>query len=212
MADDQQDGAEHQHRGGFTLMVDIVAKDGSDGHSQQREHGEDGLGSATHVAHVAVNHQSHNCQTHKAKLQTFVILNEVARERASGNDKHQCILHPGHRLASPIGARLGRIERQVALQHIDGILLEREDGAIVKYAKQGHQPESEAGEDLAEVTDFEGVVLLFSFTGLGIEFLVHEEVDNEHHESDAEQHHTEGDGTRHANLAAELSKEGAKTA
>ena len=96
MADDQQDGAEHQHRSGFTLVVNIVAKDGSDSHSQQREHGEDGLGGATHVAHVAVDNQSHNGNTHQTIFHSLVILHEVARERTGSHDKHQNVLHPGH--------------------------------------------------------------------------------------------------------------------
>lgn len=148
VADDQQDGAEHEHGGSLTLVVDIVAEDGGDGHGQQREHGEDGLGGATHVAHVAVDDEGHDGEGHEAELQAF-LLREVAGEGADGHDEHDDVLHDGHLAAGPEGTLLGGVERQVALQHVDGIFLEGEDGAVVEHAEQSHEPETEAGEDLA---------------------------------------------------------------
>ena len=133
-------------------MVNIVAQDGGDGHGQQREDGEDGLCRAAHVAHVAVHYQGHNRQAHQAIFQAL-LLREIACKSADGHQQHDDVLDNGHRLAAPEGARVGRIQRQVALQHVDGIFLEGEDGAVVKHAQQGNQPETKAGENLADVAD-----------------------------------------------------------
>ena len=208
MADHQQDGANHQHGSGLTFGVDIVAEDGSDGHSQQREHGEDGLFGAAHVAHVAVDNQGHNGQTHQTIFHVFVLLHEVARERGSCHDKHDDVLHDGSRRTCPERAFGSRSERQVALQHVDGIFLEGEDGTIIEHAEQGHQPESEAGEDLAQVANLEWVVFFLSLAGLSVEFLVHEEIDDEHDEGDAEEHHAESHRTAHVDAATKMGEEG----
>ena len=87
------------------------------------------------------------------------------------------------------------MERKVALEHVHSILLEGEDGRIVQYAEQGDKPEAHAGEDLPEVADLERIFLLFCLAGLCVEFPVHEEVDDEHHQGDADQYDTEGYGT-----------------
>ena len=78
------------------------------------------------------------------------------------------------------------------MQHVDGILLEGEDGAVVEHAEQGDNPETAVAEDLADVGYLERIVLLFSLASLCIEFLVHEEIYDGHDESDTHQYHTEG--------------------
>ena len=55
MTADEQQRAQHQHRGSLTLVVDIAAQNGRDEHGQQREHCKDALSRLTHVAHVAVD-------------------------------------------------------------------------------------------------------------------------------------------------------------
>ena len=122
--------------------------------------------------------------------------------------QHDDVLDDGDVAARPEGAGVRRREGQVALEHVDRILLEREDGAVVQHAEQGHDPESAVGKDLADVADLERVVLLLGLAGLAVELLVHEEVDDGHDEGDAEQHHAEGDRTGHFHLAAELGEEG----
>ena len=209
MADNQQYGAEHQHCGGFTFVVDIVAEDRSDGHSQQREHCEDCLGGATHVTHKAVANQSYHGQSHQAEFQTF-IFGEIACKRADSHDKHYDVLNDGYGnregigATAPIGGGVGFDEGEVALEHIHGVFLEGEDGAVVKHAEQSHEPKSETGENLAKVADFERIVLLFGLAGLFVEFSVHKEIDDEHHKGDAQQHHTEFNGVVHMDVAAKF--------
>ena len=91
----------------------------------------------------------------------------------------------------------GRIA-QVALQHVDGILLEGEDGRVVEHAQQRYQPEHLAREDIFEVRDFEGIVFLFAaFAHLLLEFLVHEGVGDETDEADGQQNHGHEYGARY---------------
>ena len=191
-------------------MVDIVAKDRSDGDGEQREDCEDGLSGATHVTHVAVNHQGDDSDAHKTEFEGLIVLDEVAGERAGSDNEHQDVLNDGNRIATPEGVGVGGGERQVALEHVDGIFLEGEDSAVVEDAEEGDEPESEAGEDLAKVTEFEGVILLLSLTGLSVEFLIHEEIGDEHDEGDAEEHDTELDSVVDMDFTAELSKIGAE--
>ena len=152
-------------------MVDIAAEDRSDSHGQQREHSEDGLGSATHVTHVAVNYKGDNGDKHQANLHAL-LLREVAGEGTDGHEEHDDVLDDGNRnretlsAATPVGVEVGRSERQIALQHVDGIFLEWENGAVVKHAEQGNQPETEARQDLADVGNLERVVFFFSFSCL----------------------------------------------
>ena len=77
------------------------------------------------------------------------------------------------------------VKFQVALQHVDGILLEGENGTIVQHTQQGDKPESARGKYLSKVLDAERVVFFLGFTCLGIEFLVHHKVDNGHDEGNA---------------------------
>ena len=114
----------------------------------------------------------------------------------------------GDGVASPEGTFGRQSQGQVALQHVNGILLEREDGAVIQYAEQGDQPEAEARQDFADVGNLERVVFLFGFTSLTVEFLVHEEVDDEHDQGDAEEHHAESNGTAHIDGAAETGEIG----
>ena len=188
-------------------MVHIVAKNRGDGHGQQREDGEDGLGRAAHITHPAVDNQSHNSSYHQTDLSGFV-LGEVAGERADSHRQHNEVLDDGHGAATPEGVRICLGEREVALQHIHCIFLERENGAVIKHAKQSHQPETAGREDLADIGNLEGIVFFLGFASLGIQFLVHKEIDDEHHQRDAKEHHTEGHGTGDFNLAAQFGEEG----
>ena len=95
-------------------------------------------------------------------------------------------------------------QRQVALEHVHRILLEREDGGVIEHAQQGDQPEAEAREDGADVLDPERIVLLLRFAGLAVELAVHEEIGDEHDQADAQEHNAEGDGTADIDMAAEL--------
>ena len=99
-------------------------------------------------------------------------------------------------------------EVKVALQHVDGILLEGEDSRIVKHAQKSNNPEAAVGENLSKVGNLEWVVFLFCFTSLRIKFLVHEEVDDEHDQGDAKQHHAELDGVGDLDLTTQLGEEG----
>ena len=208
VAEHQQDGADEQHRGGLALMVDVVAEDGGDGHGQQREHREDGLGGAALEAHHAVDHEGHDGGGHQAVFQALAVLDEVAGEGACGNHQHDDVLHDGDGLTGPERPGGGLRQGKVALEHIHGIFLEREDRRIVEHAEEGDKPETKAGKDLADVLDLERIVLLLGLAGLAVEFLVHEEIGDEHDQGDAEQHHAEGDGTADVDLAAELGEEG----
>ena len=79
-----------------------------------------------------------------------------------------------------------------------------EEEEYLLEAEEGHHPESKGAQDLAEVGDAEGIVFLFSLAGLGVEFLVHEEIDDKHDEGHHEEHNAEGHRTRHADVAAEI--------
>ena len=186
-------------------MVHIVAKNRGDGHGQQREDGEDGLGRAAHITHPAVDNQSHNSSYHQTDLSGFVF-GEIAGEGTHSDQQHHYILDDGDTTASP--ETFARIEREVALQHIHRVFLERENGAVVEHTKEGYQPETTGREDLANVGNFEGIVFFLGFAGLGIQFLVHKEIDDEHHQRDAKEHHAEGHRAGNFNLAAQFGEEG----
>ena len=188
-------------------MVNIVAENRGDGHGEQREHGEDGLSRTAHVTHPAIDNQCHDSQSHQTNFSGF-ILGKVAGERAHRHGQHDNVLDDGHRAAAPEGVDVGLCKREVALQHVHGIFLEREDGAVIEHAKQSHQPETTGGEDLADIGHFERIVLLFSLTGLSIQFFVHEEVNDEHHQGNAEEHHAERHRTGNVNRAAQFGEEG----
>ena len=117
-------------------------------------------------------------------------------------------MQDGYRRTGPERIAAGLGQGEVALQHIHRILLEGEDGAIVEHAEQGHEPETAIAKNLADVADFERIVLLLSLTSLCIELLVHEEVDDGHDEGDAQQYHTEGYAAADAHLTAQTGKEG----
>ena len=135
VAGNQQQGAEHEHRGGLTLVVNIVAQDGSDTHSQQGEYGKDALGSLAHITHVAIADECNNRDAQQTILGALV-LHEVAHKGGSGNNQHNDILIDGQALTGPERVGIYLSEREVALQHVDGILLEGEDGAVVEHAQQ----------------------------------------------------------------------------
>ena len=188
-------------------MIDIRAEYRGDEHGKQWEHGEDALGRLTHVTHVAIGDE---CQDGHAKQQHLVLtfLLEVAGKSGCGYDEHDDVLHDGHAAAGPVGVFGRSSEGEVALQHVDGVLLEGEDGRIVEHAEQGNEPETAGGKNLAEVLDAERVVLLFCLAGLCVETLVHEEIDDEHDEGNHQQDDTEGDASAYADFAAETCEEG----
>ena len=80
MAEHQQDGADEKHRSSLAFVVHIVAEDRSDGHGQQREHGEDGLSRAALEAHKAIDHQCDDSNGHQAVFESLVVLDEIAGE------------------------------------------------------------------------------------------------------------------------------------
>ena len=101
---------------------------------------------------------------------------EVAEERSHGSSSQ--------REYEEYISSLFCCEVQVALQHVDGILLEWEDCTVVEYAKQGNNPEHAERENLANVGNLEWVVLLLLST-LSVEFLIHETVYYEADKADA---------------------------
>ena len=146
-----------------------------------------------HVAHVAVDDEEHDCGG-GAGVFNHLVLAEVAGKGGGGHDEHDDVLHHGDGVACPEGVGVDSVEREVALQHVDGVLLEGEDGGIVEHAKKGYEPEAAARKNLSQIFELEGVVFLLSLAGLGVEFAVHEEVDDKHDEGNHEEHHTKGYG------------------
>ncbi len=203
----KEERAEHEHRSCAALMVDVVAEDGGDANGEEGEDGEDGRRALAFVAHDAESHEGDDGHRHKTPFEGR-LTREVAGESTGGHDNHDDVLHHDHRVGSPerVGGDVG--ESQVALQHVDGILLEWEDGRVVEHAEQSHEPEARRGEDLAEVAQLEGVVFLFLGAGLGVKLLVHKEIDDKHDEGNHQEHHAEGHGARHRNDAAESGKHG----
>ena len=126
------------------MVVEIVAQDGGDAHGQQWEHGEDGLSRLAHVAHVAEGDEGYDRDAEHGVLQRLV-LQEVEGEGGGCHDEHDEILHDGHRGACPEGIGVNLGEGEVALEHVDGILLEGEDGRIIEHAEQGYNPEAAVG-------------------------------------------------------------------
>ena len=189
-------------------MIDIIAEDRRDRDGEKREYREDGLSGAAFEAHNAIDDQRHDSGCHQAIFQPLVAFDEVAGESADSNQKHNDVLDYGDSLAGPERPGGGFGQGEVALQHIHGIFLEREYRRIVKDAEKGHEPETEAGEDLANVRDLERVVFLLGLTGLAVELLVHEEICNEHDKGDAKKHDSESHGTADIDLSAELGEIG----
>ena len=77
-------------------MVDIVAKDRRDAHSQQGEDGKDRLSRLAHVAHIAINNQR-NDRRHSEEDAAHLVLLEVAGESTGSHNNHDDILHDGDR-------------------------------------------------------------------------------------------------------------------
>ena len=188
-------------------MVDIVAEDGRYAYGQQREHGEHRFGALAHVAHVAESHERYDGHNLHQRAHGLAF-REVAGEGRSSYYEHDDILDDCDGVAGPerVGRKLG--EREVALEHVNGVLLEGEYGRIVEHAEQGHEPESAAAQDVADVAYLKRVVLLFGLAGLLVKLLVHEEVDDEHDERYHQEHHAEGYRARHVDVAAELGEHG----
>ena len=172
-------------------MVQIFAQDGGDEYCQQGEYGEDATCRLLHEAHIAVGDKSQNAETQQSVLLVLGFL-EVASKTSGCHKEHQSVLDIGDRVGSPERICIRGYQCQVALQHVHGIFLEGENSAVIKYAEQSYQPETTRGENLSEVADFEGVVLLFCLTSLCVELLVHDEVNDGHDECNAHQYDTKG--------------------
>ena len=99
------------------------------------------------------------------------------------------------------------MQREVTLQHVDRVFLEREDGTVVQHAQQRYQPEASTRENLTQVGDLERFVGFFGLTGLCVQFLIHEEIDDEHHHRDAQQHDAECYRTGYIHRAAQFGEE-----
>ena len=188
-------------------MVNIRPQDGRDEHCQEREHRENRLGRLAHEAHVAVGHEQQDAESEQPVAQSAALL-EVRREARNRHEEHDDILHDGDIVLCPERTGSRRCQRQVALQHVDGILLEGENRAVVEHAQQGDKPETAAREDLPQVADAEGVVLLLSLAGLRVQLSVHEEIDHTHDEGNAHQHHAESHRAGDVHMAAQTGKVG----
>ncbi len=143
MACNKQERSEYEHGGRFSLIVDIFAKDGGNSHCEQGENREDGGCRLAFVAHEAICNQGDNgdCKGHVAH---GLIFGEVTCKSCRSHNDHNYILDYGNGIRCPERAFERGIEGDVALQHIYGILLEREDGRVVEYAQQGDQPKTGA--------------------------------------------------------------------
>ena len=181
-------------------MVDIVAKYWSDAHSKQREYGKYSFRTLAHITHIAENSQQNTGNSEQTIFHAR-FLHKVTCKRSTCHNKHNAILENRHRIGSP--KRIGRyfIEHQIALQHVHSILLKREYGGVIEYAKERHQPETTARKDGTEVADLERIVLLLSLTGLRIELSIHEEVNNKHDKCDKQQNYAERHRTRNVDNA-----------
>ena len=207
MAQNEQHRTHDEHSGCLTLVVNVVTQDRCDTYSKQREHRKHCFGTLTHIAHVAEHNQGYNGQAEQGVFH-LCLLWKVAGKCSCGHNKHDDILNDGHRVRCPkwIGGYFGK--RKVALQHVYCILLEGEDGWVVKYTEKGYKPETAAGKDFTQVADFEGIVFFFCFAGLCIKFLVHEEVNAEHQQRNHKQNHTEGYWTRNVYRTTQFCKYG----
>ena len=195
VTDDEQDRSEHQHRGGLAFVVDVFAEDRRDADGQEREDGKDGFGRLAAVGHVAEDKQRGDGGHEQDAFHHAPA--EVARKGGDSDEEHNDVLHVSYRAGGPEAALGWRVEGDVALEHVHGVFLEREDGRIVEHAEQGHEPEAAVGEDAAEVLDVERLFGLFGLARLSIELAIHEEVGDEHDQGDEQQNHAEGYGTRH---------------
>ena len=101
--------------------------------------------------------------------------------------------------AEDVGRLLGSKVADVALQHVGAVPLEREDGAVVEHAEDGHGPEALASEHAAQVAKMEFVFAAAIFLGLElagrdqllVEAGVHHAEGDEVDHSDEEQHGAE---------------------
>ena len=108
-------------------MVNIRAEDWRDEHGQQWEYGKDRLCRLTHVAHITIGNERNDADGEQTVFHIGLLL-EIAGETSGSHNEHDDILYNGNVRLCPerIAGRLG--ECQVALQHVDSILLEGEDG------------------------------------------------------------------------------------
>ena len=205
MTENQQQRTNDQHAGCLTLVVHIITQNRSNAYGQQREYGEHRFCTLTHIAHVAEYNQRHTGHYQQAVLhgRTF---REVAGKSCNRHYQHDDVLDNGHRIGSPEGIRGHLRKHQIALQHIDRILLEGENGRIVQHAQQGYQPETTARKDTSQVADFKGIILLLGLTCLRIQLLVHKEVYDKHDQSYHQQYHAESDRTGNVDHSTQLGK------
>ena len=127
MTANQQQRAEDEHRGSLAVVVEVGAENRGDEHGQQGENGEDGLSRLAHVAHVAVGDEGDDADGQQAELVGTLLL-EVGGEAGSSDDEHDDVLHDGDARRGPERTGIGGGQREIALQHVDGVLLEGEDG------------------------------------------------------------------------------------
>ena len=111
-----------------------------------------------------------------------------------------------NRGTGPERFRVNLGKRKVALKHVYRILLEREDCRVIENAKQRYEPKAAARQYFAEIADLERIVFFFRLTGLGIEFLVHEEINNEHYEGYHQQNNSESHTAGNIDIASESRK------
>ena len=126
MASDKQYRAKHEHRSGFTLVVDKLAENRGDADGKKGENREDGCRGLAHITHHTVPHKSHNRYS-QGRVTYNLILGEIACKGRRGNHQHNDILEDSHSVSSPERGLVGRGQSQVALKHVDGILLEGEN-------------------------------------------------------------------------------------
>ena len=108
-------------------MVEVAAQDRRDKYGQQWEYGKDALSCLAHITHVAICNERKDRYAEKAVATCLVFL-EVAGKACGSNDEHYNILHDSNTVACPERVGVGESECKVALQHINGIFLEWEDG------------------------------------------------------------------------------------
>ena len=132
---------------------------------------------------MADDHDDRARHQHRGALALVVQEDAQHRGEAHGQDGED---------AEQAGGR-GGVDLQGLLEEVRRIALEREDGAVVQHAQQGHNPEHLALEDGAEVAHVEFVLRGLLVRGeaggdqLLVELRVHEGEDDEVQQADAEQ-------------------------
>ena len=95
MAANQQQRAQHEHRGSLAMMVEVRAQDRRNQHGQQWEHSEDRLSRLAHVTHITIGNQRDDRDSQQTVLQVGLLL-EVRCEASSSHNQHDDVLNDGH--------------------------------------------------------------------------------------------------------------------